>query len=417
MKKILVIGILFSISLKTAVAQKKVNEIKIQLSGFVRNDMVYNTRQVLSGRGEALVYLLPKPVKLDKEGMDINAVDNFNLTAISTRIRNKIIGGKIWNANITASIEADFIGANRYNAFMLRLRHAYIKLNWSKNHIIVGQYWHSLWSIECYPSPVSYGAAIPFNPLARVPQIRFTQDIGAFKVIGTLMSSGMFKGKTSGAALQNAIIPELNAQIQYKSKKTATGAGINYKRLTPRIRTDSNYATTQTLNNVSYFIYLKHRNLFFTAKTYVLYGQSNDNAVLMGGYAVENKKYSEKEIQRNNLEYEAYNTLNLWVDIESNTKTIKYGIFVGYSKNLGSSKKILVETFTGRWGNIASMYKIAPRIKYPINKLSLCFELDYTVVQYAEEGNDKEIYDDFGRVIAYHQVSNLKPTFTIIYSF
>ena len=407
-----------------AVSQKdEKQKFGVTIGGFVRNDITYNTRQVVSARSESHVVLAPAPILLDREGNDINAVSNFNIIGLTTRLKLKITGPDAFGAKTSGAIETDFLGSP--DKFELRLRHAFVKLQWKSSSILIGQYWHPMWATECYPKAVSFGAGVPFNPLSRVPQIRYIKKLGSVSILASIMSQGMFKSKGNPLAHQNSSIPELHFQLQYKNELISAGAGVNYQVLMPRTLTDSNFVTSQTISSLSYFAYFKTSLKPITVKLYGMYGQSNDNLIMMGGYAIADKSYSPTQISKNFVDYTPYNTISTWLDIETNNSKFNLGLFAGYSKNLGSDDKVIVSSYTGRWGNVNSMMRIAPRAVLKSNKFVLSFEIEYSAMDYAEQeydSNNNKIgdpngIDSNGKVTHYVTANNIKPMVSVSYHF
>ena len=403
--------------------EKEKSKFEVTLGGFIRNDITYNTRQLVSARSESHVVLAPAPIKLDKDGNDINAVPNFNIIGLTTRLKVKIKGPDAFGAKTSGAIETDFLGSP--DKFELRLRHAFVKLQWQSSTLLIGQYWHPMWATECYPKAVSFGAGVPFNPLSRVPQVRYIKKLGRISILASIMSQGMFKSKGNPMSHQNSAVPEMHFQLQYKNDIISAGAGINYQQLMPRTITDSNYVTKQTIASLSYFAYLKTTLKPVTIKLYAMYGQSNDNLIMMGGYAMTDKVYSPAQIAKNDIEYTSYNSISSWMDVETNNARFNIGIFAGYSKNMGADSKVHTHTYTGRWGNVNSMMRIAPRVVLKSNKFTISFEIEYSAMDYAEQeldtdnnpiGNTAGI-DQYGRVTHYVTADNIKPILSAVYHF
>ena len=429
MKKIftLIITIVLPIIM---IAQEEKPKFGVDFSGFIRNDIVLNSRQVISARGESGVLLAPAPIVEDRDGKDINGSPNFNMVGFTTRLRGKIHGPDAFGAKTSGLFEMDFIGyANSAGAvpFSLRLRHAMVKLQWEKAQLLTGQYWHPMWATECFPGTVSFGAGVPFNPLSRNPQIRFTYKLGKISLLGAAMSQGMFKSKAGAKASQNSTIPELHAQLQYKNDIISTGIGFNFQTLKPRQVTDSNYVTCQTATSTSLFGYIKVKLKPVTVKLYGMYGQSNDNMVMMGGFAVTDKTYTPEQVDKNFVEYTPYNTMSGWLDIETNGEKIKFGLFAGLSQNMGAKDSIFTSTYSGRWNNVNSMMRIAPRVKFISKKVSIGVELEYSAIDYAKEnvdangviveGADVGGIDKYGKVTNYETANNIKLLVSVAYKF
>ena len=425
---ILVIIVPFIMMAQENEKEKKEKKFGVKFSGFIRNDIIYNTRKVIAARGENDFTLAPLPVELDRDGNDINSVPNYNIVSFTTRLRAKVTGPDAFGAKTSGLIEADFLGSTALSKFDLRLRHAIIKLDWKKGHLLMGQYWHPMFVTDCYPKTVSFGAGITFNPFARNPQVRYTYNFTEkFSLSGAILSQGQYRSKGDHYSQQNAAIPETNIHLQYKTDFITVGAQFDYQVLKPRIVTDSNYTTNTLVASMSYLAYVKFNLKPLTVKLYGIYGQSNDNMVMMGGYAVKDRVYTPEEIDKNFVEYLPYNTATGWLDIETTGKKVQYGLFLGYSKNMGAADSVLTDTYVGRWGNVNALMRIAPRVVFTSNKLKIGFEIEYSLADYAEQkfdanGNidpnyDIDGIDKYGNVTNYNTADNIKFLLSAAYIF
>lgn len=422
MKKIVIIVLLLSTSFLVT-AQKKGFSSIVKFSGYISNDASLNTRQSVSARGEGLFVLAPKPVVLDNGGNDINRTPSFNFIGINSRIRAKISGPDAFGAKTSGMIEGDFLGVNTGTKFNFRLRHAFLKLDWEKSQLLVGQYWHPTFVTACFPGTVSFGAGSPFNPLARNPQFKFSYKLGKTTVSITQLTNGHFVNKGAADSQINSLIPELHFQAQYESDKFVGGVGYGHKILRPEIVTTANYITKERVNSNTAFAFAKMTLERLTIKTYGIFGQNNDNLVMMGGYAVRDKNYSLDQINKGIVEYTTYNNITSWLDIQTNGKTIVAGIFAGYSENLGAPKKVDVSSYVGRWGNVKNMMRFSPRLVFISNKTTIGTEIEYTSVNY-NEGNplgltneDLTGYNSKGLVTSYKAANNLKFLLNFTYKF
>ncbi|NOY50562.1 MAG: hypothetical protein GXO88_08375, partial [Chlorobi bacterium] len=149
----------------------------IKFHGFVKSDLLFDSRQTVDVReGHFLLY--PKNELPDIEGNDINAKSSFNLLSIQTRLKGFITGPDIGKIKTSAYLEGEFFGMNNADINGFRLRHAFIKLKWETASLLVGQYWHPFFAVNCYPGTVSFNTGSPFQPFSRNPQIRFTKTFG-----------------------------------------------------------------------------------------------------------------------------------------------------------------------------------------------------------------------------------------------
>jgi hypothetical protein len=169
-----------------------------------------------------------------------------------------------------------------------------------------------------------------------------------------------------------------------------------------------------------------------------MYGQNNDNLVMMGGYGVKNMTYSADQMTKGFVEYTAYNTLSTWVDFETRGKNLKFGLFAGYALNLGSADSVMSSVdattlawngsnYVGRWGNVNSMLRVAPRLVYVMNKVKLGFEVEYSSADYAIQerdangaavvGSDAGGVDAYGKVTNYETANNVTFILSMAYNF
>ena len=113
-------------------AQKK--NFSYKFYGQVRGDLFYNSRanaEIVDG----LFHLYPKDKNLDADGNDLNATANGSFYLLYSRLGVDVTGPNIGKAVTTAKLEADFRGSGS-NWAVLRIRHAYINLDWGKSAVL-----------------------------------------------------------------------------------------------------------------------------------------------------------------------------------------------------------------------------------------------------------------------------------------
>lgn len=427
MKKLVFIIILFSSQLLHA--QEKTPEPKfgISFSGFVKTDIFYDSRQSVSIR-EGHFSLYPDREILDINGTDINAKDHVNILSIQSRLTGKITGPEALGAKTSALIEADFFGnenGNFADVNGFRLRHAIIKMNWKTTELLVGQFWHPMFAHECFPDVVSFNTGAPFQPFARHPQLRLTQKIKQFNLILAIAEQRDFTstGPDGGNSkyLNNEVLPDLNMHWQFKStlnEKTdvLVGAGIEYKKLVPRLSfafdqvstdgVDSVYAAgDNTVSSFALSVYSKVKTPKLTWKVHGVYGGNMTEFAMLGGYAVSenpspaNLKYT----------YIPTKTLALWSEINTNGK-IQAGLFAAYTKNLGTTDENL-GVYYSRGANINHVYRISPRIVGNFEKLRIATEFEFTVAEYGKTDKKGLVEENLSTV------SNLRLLLAFYYFF
>jgi hypothetical protein len=383
----------------------------IKFSGFVKTDILWDSRQTVDIReGHFLLY--PKNEYPDPDGNDINAKASFNFLSIQTRLRGDIKGPDALGAKTSGAIEGEFFGMADGNINGFRLRHAYVKLNWKATELMVGQFWHPMFITSCYPEVVSFNTGAPFLIFSRNPQIRLTQDIKDFRVILAALSQIDFKSPGPGPEasnpnpnskyLRNSAIPSLNINLEYSKKNAEKGteflAGIagNFKRLIPRLETVKGYKTTEGINSVSAMAYLKIGLQKVAVKVAGLYGQNMFDYTMIGGYAM---SAMEPDTIKGFETYENISTFSTWLEVMTTGKKMQGGLFLGYSKNLGSQNPIDLtpKYIYSRGSDIAYLYRISPRFIYNAGKFRLAPEIEYTVAGYGKP-DSKDIVDDIKAV-------------------
>ncbi|MHB8055767.1 MAG: hypothetical protein ACYDH3_11030 [Candidatus Aminicenantales bacterium] len=369
----------------------------ISFSGFIKTDMIYDSRQTVSLReGHYLLY--PKGESLDPSGRDVNAASSFHMLSVQTRFLGKITGPDAFGANTSGLIEAEFFGTSDGDMNGFRLRHGYVKLTWPKSELLVGQFWHPMFITDSFPGVVSFDTGAPFQPFNRSPQIRFTRKLGEWwSVTATALAQRDFASTgpdgTSTSYARNAAVPEFNLNIQYRRTceagcESVFGLGGDYKRIVPRLATTAGYATTAGLNDWAGMVYWKLKKSAFTAKAEAVYGQNLHHLTMMGGYAVAEIT----DATRAEAAYDPTENLSLWGEIETNGTTFQAGLFVGYTKNYGMGRDV-VGPFYERGADIDAVYRIAPRAIYNAGKVRLAAEVEYTAAGYGQTGTDGRIAD------------------------
>jgi len=434
MKKI--IFVLFILAAITVNAQDKKEEPKfgIKLSGFVKTDAFYDTRQTINIReGHFLLY--PENISEDFLKNDINAKSNFNMLSIQSRLKGSLFGPDAFGAKTSGVLEADFFGnagtgLDDVNGF--RLRHAFVKLNWESAELLVGQYWHPMFIAESFPGVISFNTGAPFQPFSRNPQLRFTKSFKDLKLIAVVFSQRDFASFgpdysispttskyvstniASSKFMRNAGIPNAHLQMQYKldSSNILFGAGVDYKTITPEIFTVNNFATKkfkseQTLNSISAIGFVNVKLKPISIKIEGIYAQNAYDMVMIGGYAVKEVK----DTATGKKEFTNLNTLSLWADLQTTGKKIQFGFFTGYSKNLGSNDSIK-STIYARNANIDYILRFAPRIVFISGKLNIALEGEYTLAMYGTVNGDKK-----GGVTSRTPVSNTRALLSFMYNF
>ena len=383
-------------------------ECGIKFSGYVKNDIIYDSRQTVSIRqGHYLLY--PDKKVPDENSADINAKSSFHILSIQSRIKGDITAPEVLGAKPTGLIEAEFFGNIEQNINTFRLRHAYIMLSWPKTELMIGQYWHAMFITECFPNVVSFNTGAPFQPFARNPQIRLTQKIGHFSVIGTAMSEIDFVDNgpdgASSKYIRNASLPELNLKLTYAWKNETSGhellAGVggDYKKIRPRLTTTTNYKDEESAASMAWMGFVKYKIPDFTFSLEYVYGENFYSLTMLGGYAVKEVTDIEKDFRT----YAPIRTMSFWADLQTNGQKWQAGLFGGYSRNMGSSDIISPVAQSGspdpkqiyysRGADIDHLYRVAPRLLFNAGRFRVAGEVEYTVAAYGKPDSKGVVKD------------------------
>lgn len=370
----------------------------IKFEGFVREDAVFDSRQVEQLR-EGMFLYYPLNQKIDANGNDINARSSFNLFAIGARLSGKITGPDAFGAKTSGLLEGEFFGASNANINTFRLRHAFVKLNWSKTELLVGQTWHSLFTEECIPGTLNFNTGTPFQPFNRAPQIRIKRSLTPrVKItLAALTQRDFTSTGPAGAGFQylaNSSMPEITLGISYQRPKTDSTALIGFgvlgefKQLLPRLVTDSNVRSTQKIASMAAAAYFQFENKRFGVKIKATYGQNLYDQLMLGGYAI---KYDSTIAKDGDWAYTNIVSGAAWIDAFVKFGKTNVGIFGGYTKNFGSFNNVSnwnsSSSYYSRGSDIDYVYRVSPRISYTVGSLKIGAEFDYTVAAYGNTRN------------------------------
>jgi hypothetical protein len=382
---ILLLVLLFNNQLKAQDTEEK--KFGISFNGFVKMDYMADSRQTVTAR-EGHFLLFPQPELLDANDDDVNATPNFNALAIQTRITGKIKGPDFFSMKTKGLIEGAFFGHSNSDVNGFRLRHAFFTLSNEKIELLMGQYWHPMFVTACYPKVFSFNTGVPFQPFSRNPQLRLSTK-GDFRIIASILTQRDFASRgpsgTSSVYLRNAILPNLNLQTQFTSGMITAGAGIDYKVLKPRIVAFEEKAN-ETVQGITGQVFIKFSSTKFEIRAEGVYGQNLADHLMLGGYGE-----TTYNIGLGEIEYLPFSVFSTWVDISGKFAKGEWGIFGGYTDNLGLSEPLEGGTYT-LGGNIDNIWRVSPRIAWVSGKTKIGLEFETTAATYGIlEVGDKEV--------------------------
>ena len=384
--------------------------IKVELSGFLRNDFVFDTRENADACDQLLEFFPLKPV-YDSNGDDINAQPSAQFLNIFTRFGTRFSGLQMGEAQVGAYVEVDFTGGSSTNS--LRFRHAYTQFAWPKTKLLFGRTWHPSFIEKVYPSTLNENTGLPFQVFNRSPQLRMTHNLADnvdFIAAAVYQYKYANTGPTGKSYLyqRHAVVPNLHAQLQYYNANWVLGAALDWKVIQPRtstIGTSGTFKTSEKLSTIAGIVYLKYTNNKFLFKAKSMYGQNVCESLLPSGYAVASINTSTGA--------ETYTPLNHiynWVNFTYGGAW-KVGLFAGHLKNMGTSKNP-IGAFYGFATDIDMIYKISPQLIYNYQNFMFGWELSWTTAAYGDVD-----YNDFGKVKNTNNVTNFRNMLSIAYKF
>ena len=430
MKKIL-IGLVGLMGLMGSMRAQ--SPFSLEWHGFVNPHYYADSRSVVGGREDMMLFY-PKPRVLDSLGRDINDGWQADMLAITARLGLRVKGPDMLGARTSAYVEGDFTGSTNATINDLRLRHAYIQMDWMRSYgvevpaslrhtLIVGQYWYPMVIHEIMPmtNPLNMGA--PFHCYARQPQVRYEYIAHGFNVVAAAcwqldnMSQGLLNGVPASSTLfaRHSLVPELNLQLRYLTKHFFFGAAANLKSIQPMVNTTGIALEANPHSSFTWSLFGRYNGPGFTVKVQALLGNSLYEGCSMGGYLLRTVDGNPYQYAARDWHFDTY-----WLDIERSTGHWRPGLFVGYGHNRDFGTPLSTGTATdyalGRGFDIEYLWRLQPRLTYKTLKgLDFTAEVEYTCAAYGREttvGLDRlYLHDPDGTV------GNLRLSLSMVYAF
>lgn len=262
----------------------QVKDFSYKFYGRVRTDVFYNSRHNVESV-EGAFFMYPKDVQLDANGEDLNAVSNSGDFIFCTRLGLDITGPMLFNAKTTAKIETDFGGFSTSvlgNFTTLRIRHAYVNLDWGRSSLLVGQTWHPLFG-EVLPSIVNLNTGCPFQPFSRSPQLQYNYKFSRFNIKAAAVFQNQYRssGPLGSKMLEysrDAVLPEMFAGIDYRKEGFIVGVGADVLTLTPRTQStkgELTYKVSERNVSASLLAFASYSSEWWKLNAKTIYGQNN----------------------------------------------------------------------------------------------------------------------------------------------
>lgn len=418
---------------KTEAPVKEHLQNHFKFYGFIRNYFIYDSRESVAGTGDLFNYI-PKDVKLNGAGEDINAQSSFKFLALTSRVGVDVSGYYIGNVHLGAKVEADFYnGLSKATAgnglpsttsmtgtAALRLRQAYATITWKdlpmgedKANVALklGQAWHPI--AADHPQVFSLEVGAPFNPFSRTPLVQMDASLGKN---WTLTAAAIWQqqytssGPSGSAAdyIKYSCVPEMYLGINYKNGGFLGRAGVDMLSIKPRVLGADNVKVSDRITTVSPYIYIQYAKNLFTLKAKSFYASAGEHLGIMSGYA------KVGELEDGSWEYAPIRNTASWVCL-SYGKKWQGVLFLGYTKNLGLADGKSDDPVTAGdiyfnkngFANLNQVYRINPEIVYNFGKLTVGLEYQYTAAQYGDTYNNKGLATENLRWVANNRVQSM----------
>ena len=334
------------------------------------------------------------------------------MVALQSRFRFDITGPQIKNAQSSGALEYDFFGKSDIlskfeftNIFRMRL--AYFKLQWETVSIIAGQWYHPFYTYNgsIYPRTISFNTGIPIDTFSRNPQFRVTWSPSkAIDVIGCISREVDFPSEgpigASTTYMRNAVIPMTDFQMAFHFNDHHLGFDVEYKRIVPRLVTDTGLKAHESLSSGGMIAYAAFNWDTLSLWSKLAFIQNATDQNMIGGYGVHCL-----DVMDDRREYANLNTIAWWLDGNyTKSDSVIPGWFIGVVKNLGAGKIILPNVVDsegvvtekrifGSGTDIDTVFRFSPRIQWRIQNFNFCAEVEYTRAAYGTINDTGKVVD------------------------
>jgi len=341
--------------------------------GFLKLEYLYDTRQINQTReGEFMLF----PLR-DEAGNDQGSLKGFGIfSRIGVRLTDL---PDAMGATTSGVIETDFFGHANTTISNLRLRRAFVNLDWGNRELLVGQEWSPLFTVAVFPQGIATTFGAPFQPFARQPQIRFTWKPESLRLIGvTGWQRDAFADIGGTKAQFDSGLPILHLHAQYLFGNSLIGVGAQQKWSRPNLEADRFGSGA-----VQGYLRLIGPGVQFRAKA--TYGSNLADHLMLSGYAFEGSRRASATT------FEPLYLVATWAELITTSRPVSVGLLGAYTENLGTSDDLAnpeAFNFNARTPDIAYQWRVAPRLEYHTGPLRLGFELEVTSAMYADAFDD-----------------------------
>lgn len=412
--------------------KKYEQKFDFRINGFVNYLAFVDTRQPIQ-LFSGLILLAPKPPLCDPAGRDINAAPDANMLALESRFDIAITGPRLGHAYTSACISFDLWDPIVNSLF--RMRFFYMQFDWQYSDVesarlLLGQFYHPLSIEEIFAETLSPSQGVLYDPFTFAPQATYTYNYDNFYVTASLNyeyfvfalnidDEGVFSPEDIVAGGRNAVIPSmyLGCKVRF-CEQNFVGAGVDYHRNVPHLITAAGYATTKGVNSWLGYLFAVIKHEGFTAKFRITGAQNGFRYFMLGGWGLRADGFNPLTQEG---EYTNLNAWAFWSEWIYRYKKGEFGVFFGYTKNLGSQEALVtlpdgsvnivfMRTFYQEAKFTDFVFKFQPRIKFYVDPIIFGLELEYCQANYGS-------ISTFGRIINSQPVTDARMLFSIYYNF
>ncbi len=411
MRKYIIVAVGALFLAQNGLAQSTEKKISYKFYGQVRTDLYYNSR-ANEETVDGLFYMYPKDKVYDENGNDINRTANGSFYTLYSRLGVDVAGPQLGKAKTSAKVEIDFRGSGTTYS-TIRLRHAYMNLDWGASALLIGQTWHPLYG-DVAPQILNLNMGAPFQPFSRAPQIRYRYANKNLQLTGALVWQSQYLSQGPSGKSQEYIkescVPEVYVGADYKREGLLAGVGVELLSLVPRTQAEGEngnaYKVSERITTLSYEGHIKYtgKDWFIGAKTVL--GSNLTQASGLGGFGV--KGIDQRTGER---EYTPIRFSSTWVNVVYGKKW-KPGVFAGYAKNLGTPDQLIAGTDTyGTGTDLDQLVTAGAELTYNLPHWKFGVEYNLSTAWYGS------IQASNGKVSDTHAVCNNRFVATAIFMF
>lgn len=408
MKKLLItlsLSLIATIIVAQEVKTKK--DFELDIYGQIRADLFYNSR-ANEESVDGLFYSYPKDHNYDALGNDLNDQDNSNMYLVYSRLGLNVKGPKLGSAKTSAKIEFDFRGSGT-TLSTVRLRHAYLNLDWGKSSLLVGQTWNPLYG-DVAPQILNLNMGAPFQPFSRAPQVRYRYFNKGVQLTATALWQSQYcsngpDGK-SNKYLKNSCVPEFYFGADYKRSNFMVGAGVDVISLVPRTQAtvgDNVFKVDERVTSVSGEVHVKYTSPMWYVAAKSTLGSNLTHTSMLGGYGV-----TDVDATTGEQSYSPNRNTSSWVNVVWGKKW-KVGVFGGYMKSLGTTKAVTKMYGTGT--NVDQLLSGTAEVTYNLPHWKIGVEYNYTSAWYGSLNSAN------GKIRDTHSVGNNRIVASALFMF